>query len=216
MASTRAAFQRRCYTFLLYLYTESQLLHHLSQAQQKLAAFLALAASSWKICDIRVCGQCLCNLLAGLNPSDHDQTISRLRHSLRNSIGRLSFSLSPDDVRLSLLLRLLDNEARPLGVLLGNLLLLDGAGEFLSEGHVRDGDVLESDVELLGTLEKVGADAVADGLTLRDELGGIELGDDGFEDFVSDGWEDTLVVILSEVLSNSQLQLELHRLCFHT
>jgi hypothetical protein len=65
---------------------------------------------------------------------------------------------------------------------------------------VGDGNVLKSNVELLGTLEEVAADAVGDGLTLGDELCGVELGDDGFEDFVSDGWEDTLIVILSEVL----------------
>lgn len=63
-----------------------------------------------------------------------------------------------------------------------------------------DGDVLKSDVELLSTLEEVGADAVGDGLTLGDELGGVELGDNGLQDFVSDRWEDTLIVILAEVL----------------
>ena len=63
-----------------------------------------------------------------------------------------------------------------------------------------DGDVLKSDVELLSTLEEVGADAVGDGLTLGDELGGVELGDNGLQDFVSDRWEDTLIVILAKVL----------------
>lgn len=63
-----------------------------------------------------------------------------------------------------------------------------------------NGNVLKSDVKLLGTLEEVAADAVGDGFTLGDELCGIELGDDGFKDFVSDGWEDTLIVILPEVL----------------
>jgi hypothetical protein len=48
---------------------------------------------------------------------------------------------------------------------------------------------------LSGTLHKVGADAVGDSFTLRDELGGVELGHDGLEDFVTDGGEDTLVVI---------------------
>lgn len=37
-------------------------------------------------------------------------------------------------------------------------------------------------------------------LTLGDELGGVELGDDGLEDFVSDGGEDTLIVVLTERL----------------
>ena len=63
-----------------------------------------------------------------------------------------------------------------------------------------DGDILEGDVELGGAAEEVGADAVGDGFTLGDEFGGIELGDDGLEDFVSDRGEDTLIVILTEVL----------------
>ena len=97
---------------------------------------------------------------------------------------------------------LLNNELGPLSILLRNLLLLDGAGELLAEGHVRDGDVLERDVELGRPLEQVGADAGGDGLALRDELGGVELGDDGFEDFVADGGEDALVVVLAEVLQS--------------
>ena len=63
-----------------------------------------------------------------------------------------------------------------------------------------DGNVLERNVELGGALDEVGADALRDGLALGDELGGVELGDDGLEDFVADGGEDTLVVILTEVL----------------
>lgn len=60
--------------------------------------------------------------------------------------------------------------------------------------------ILESDVEFLCTLEKIGADPVADCFTLGNELGGVELGDDGFEDFVANGGENTLVVILAKIL----------------
>lgn len=63
-----------------------------------------------------------------------------------------------------------------------------------------DGNVLESDVELGGALEELGADAGGNLFTLGDELGGVELGDNGLEDLVSDGGEDSLVVVLSEVL----------------
>lgn len=63
-----------------------------------------------------------------------------------------------------------------------------------------DGDVLEGNVELVGTAEQVGADAVGDGFSLCDELGGVELGDDGFEDFVADGGQDSFVVVETEVL----------------
>jgi hypothetical protein len=52
----------------------------------------------------------------------------------------------------------------------------------------------------LGTLEEVGSDAVADCFTLCDEFCSVELGDDGLEDFVSDGREDSFVVVLTEIL----------------
>ena len=65
---------------------------------------------------------------------------------------------------------------------------------------MRDGDVLERDVELGGAADEVGADAGGDGLALRDELGGVELRDDGFENFVADGGENTLVVVEAEAL----------------
>lgn len=64
-----------------------------------------------------------------------------------------------------------------------------------------DAHIFECDVELSGALEELGSDTVADCLTLGDELGGIELGDDGFKNFVSDRWEDTLIVVLAEILN---------------
>ena len=63
-----------------------------------------------------------------------------------------------------------------------------------------DRDIFQGNVKFLSTLEEVGADAVADCLTLRDQLCGIELGDDGLEYFVSNGRQDSLIVILTEVL----------------
>ena len=65
---------------------------------------------------------------------------------------------------------------------------------------MRDGNVLEGDVEFRGALEQVGADAGGDGFSLRDQFGGVELGDDGFEDFVADGGEDALVIVETEGL----------------
>jgi hypothetical protein len=52
----------------------------------------------------------------------------------------------------------------------------------------------------LGAAEEVGADAVGDGFALGDEFGGVELGDDGLEDFVADGGEDAFVVVEAEGL----------------
>jgi len=63
---------------------------------------------------------------------------------------------------------------------------------------VRNGNVFEGDVELLSSAEEIGTDTVRDSFSLRDELGGVELSDDGFEDFIADGGEDTLVVILTK------------------
>ena len=68
-----------------------------------------------------------------------------------------------------------------------------------------DGNILEGDVELVGALEQVCADLVGDGLTLGDELGGIELRDDGLENLVSDRRQDTLVVVEAEILHSVSL-----------
>lgn len=63
-----------------------------------------------------------------------------------------------------------------------------------------DRDVLQCNVEFLGALEEFAADAVRYLLTLCDQLGRVELRDDRLENFIADGGEDTLVVVLAEVL----------------
>lgn len=149
---------------------------------------------------VGVARQRLRDLPAGLDLSDLDQAIADLCDRLGDGVCALGLSLGADDVCLPLLLGLLDDEARALGILLRDLLLLNSLCELLAEGHVRDGDVLEGDVELGGALHQVGADALRDGLALCDELGGVELGDNGLEDFVADGGKYSLVVILTEIL----------------
>lgn len=166
------------------------------QSKQEAGALTTLLAlTTRQICDIGVIGEGLSNLTGSLNTTNLNQSTTSLGNSLGNDIGGLGFTLGADDVSLALLLGALDDESCPLGVLLGDLLLLDGFGELLSEGHVGDGDVLQGDVELGGTLEKVCTDAVGDSFTLGDELGGVELGDDSLQNFISDGGKDTLVVI---------------------
>jgi hypothetical protein len=59
------------------------------------------------------------------------------------------------------------------------------------------GNVVEEDVEARGAAGEGFAYKTGDGLSLGDELGGVELGDDCFENFVDDGGEDTLVVVLT-------------------
>ena len=62
------------------------------------------------------------------------------------------------------------------------------------------GDVFERNVELGSPSDKVVADALRDGFSLRDEFGGVELGDDCFENFVADGGKNALVVVEAEGL----------------
>lgn len=153
-----------------------------------------------QVSDIRVGSEGLGDVARRLDLADLNEAVARLGDSAADGLGALGLALSADDVGLALLLGALDDETGALGVLLGDLLLLDGLGELLAEGHVGDGDVLESDVELAGALHEVGADALGDGLALGDELGGVELGHDGLEDLVADGGEHALVVVRAQVL----------------
>lgn len=166
------------------------------QTQKKTRALATvLTLPTRQISNVRVTGQSLRNLLAGIDTPNLNQPSAGLGNSLANDLGTLSFTLRTDNVSLALLLSALDNKPRPLGILLGDLLLLDGPRELLAESHVRDGDVLERDVELRRPFQQVGADAVRDGFALCDQLRGVKLGDDCFEDFVADGGEDALVVV---------------------
>lgn len=166
------------------------------QSQQHARALSTLLTlTTGQVSNVRISRQRIRNFLARINPPNLNQPTSSLSHRLANNIRTLGFTLRTDDVRLPLLFSPLDDEPRPLSVLLGNLLLLDGASELLSEGHVGNRDIFESDVELRGALHEVRPDPVGDGFTLGDKFGGVELGDDGFEDFVADGGEYTFVII---------------------
>lgn len=167
-----------------------------SQTQKHTRAFVSLfALTTGNISNVGVGGQRGGNLFAGINATDFNQTSTGLGNSFADDIGTLGFTFCADNVGLTLLLSALDDKAGSLGILLGNLFLLNGAGEFLAESHVSDGYILEGDVELFSAAHEIGADAVRHGLSLGDELGGVELGDDGLEDFVSDGGEHTFIVI---------------------
>lgn len=58
-----------------------------------------------------------------------------------------------------------------------------------------DGDVVEDEVEPPRSAREVFTHETGDHLTLGDELGSVELRDDGLEDFVDDGREDAFVVV---------------------
>lgn len=84
--------------------------------------------------------------------------------------------------------------------LLSDLFGFDGVGEFGGEGDVGNGDVVEDEVELFCLVGEVFMDKMGDYFMLGDELGSVELGDDGFEDFVDDGRENVFIVVGIEFL----------------
>ena len=169
-----------------------------SQQQSSSLATIFPFATAREVGDIRITSQSLSNLPAGLDPPDHNQAVSSLGNGPTDGIRTVGFSLGPDDVGLSLLFCLLDDESRSFGVLLCDLFLLDSSGELFAEGHMRDGHIFERNVEFLRSLEEVGSDTVGDGLSLSDELGGVELSDDGLEHLVPNRGEDTFIVILTK------------------
>lgn len=71
---------------------------------------------------------------------------------------------------------------------------------------MRDRHVFERDVELRRSFEEIGADACRHGFSLCDQLRCVELRDDGFEHFVADRGEDTLVVVEAEGLGEEERQ----------
>lgn len=140
-----------------------------SHRQQKIAATTALfVAATGEIGDVGVRGEGLGDLAGGLDLADLDEAVTVAGDGAGDGLGGLGLALGADDVGLALLLGLLDDEAGALGVLLGDLLLLDGTRELFAEGHVGDGDVLERDVELGRALRQVRLDPLRDGLALRD------------------------------------------------
>lgn len=59
-----------------------------------------------------------------------------------------------------------------------------------------DRDVLQQDVELPRPCQQILPDLCRDDLSLGDQLGSIELGNGGFEDFVTDRGKDSFVVAI--------------------
>ena len=116
-------------------------------------------------------------------------------HGVADELRTLGLSLRLDHRRPALLLRLVHDEPRPLRLLLRHLLRLDGRGVLLAEGEVRNGHVVQDEVELSGALQKHRANLARDCLAHRDQLRGIVLRDDGFENLVHDRRQDALVVV---------------------
>lgn len=78
----------------------------------------------------------LTNIPGRLDLAELDESVSGLVEGGGNDSSSLSLTLGADDGSLALLLGLLDDELGTLGVLLRDLLLLDGGSELLSEPGV--------------------------------------------------------------------------------
>ena len=109
--------------------------------------------------------------------------------------ARLGLALGPDDVGLLLLLGLDHNELGALGLLLHDLLRLDGLGELGAELEVGDGDVLQRDVELGRARGQLLAHLLRHFVTLRDELLRVVLRDHGLQHLIADRRQHALVVV---------------------
>lgn len=80
--------------------------------------------------------------------------------------------------------------------------------KILSKGTY-NGHILELNVELSGTLSQILTDLGRNQLTLGDQLTSIELGNNRLQDLVSDGGQDTLVVVHTQVLVDLRQLLDL-------
>jgi len=77
---------------------------------------------------------------------------------LTNQSRRLGLSLRLHDLLLPLLLRPLHQEHSPLRLLLRHLLGLHGRTVLGTEAQLRDGHVIQDDVEVFGPLDELRAD----------------------------------------------------------
>ena len=105
-------------------------------------------ARAGQVGDVARLGQRVGDVARGFNSTDLDDTVARRLQRLADDRRRLTLALGPDDGRLPLLLGALDDEFGPLGLLLRDLLRLDGLRE-LCESQI------ESDVGDDAPLPKV-------------------------------------------------------------
>ena len=118
------------------------------------------------------------NIPGGVDPSElHEARIAL--DGGTDELGTLRLSPCLGNDGLLLLLRSDDDVLGPLGLLLGDLLGLDGAGVFGREGEVCDGNILQHDVESRGTGGQFSGDVGADLRSLGKELVGVVPRDDG-------------------------------------
>ena len=102
----------------------------------------AILAARRQVRDAARARQRLRDLLRGVDAPDLDEARAALLQRSGDDLGGGGLALGADDACFFLLLGLGNNISLALGLLLGDLLLLDGATELLAEDEVRDRDVI--------------------------------------------------------------------------
>ena len=102
-----------------------------------------------------------------------------------------------------------DNKLSLLGTLQSNLLLFNGVVEILSEGEMRDGDIIELDVVLVGTLLQQLRNTLRDLFSFCKQLFGIILGNYSLHDLITQRGEDTIAEIRTHLSVNLGQMLQI-------
>ena len=164
-----------------------------------LAATRSTATSTGKVYNVPRSGELLGNLLGGIDPPYLNDGVAGLLHGVGDDLSSLGLTLRPGNDGLSLLLGPLHDPLLSLGLLGGNLLRFDRLHELPPERQVRNGHIVQGQVEVLPALDHFFLDLRRDFGTLTQELLGVVLGNDRLEHLVADGGEDTLVEVGSEL-----------------
>jgi hypothetical protein len=135
--------------------------------------------------------------------ANSDKARTSLRNSLSNELGTLGLTLSAKDVGLCDFFVLENNELSTFGHLLSNLLLLDRGHELGGELKVSDGNIVENDGVLKSAFRKLFTDLHGDLLTLGDELLSIVLGNGRLQNFVTNGGDNSFIVVFADVIEDN-------------
>mmetsp|Transcript_28016 Transcript_28016/g.70341 ORF Transcript_28016/g.70341 Transcript_28016/m.70341 type:complete len:352 (+) Transcript_28016:202-1257(+) len=141
------------------------------------------------------------NLARRLNFAQAHKLVARL-HGLHDQPCCLGLTLGQNHLSHGFLLSLVNKKFLPFGVLLFNLLLLNSCRVFGAEGEMRDGHIIQQDVELAGAGDELLPDAQGHLFSLRDKFTGIKLGHHSLHDLVGDGGQHLLTVVQAKVNVN--------------
>lgn len=94
---------------------------------------------------------------------------------------------------------MLDQISGSLGLLLGDLFLFNGPGEFGSETEVSNGDIVEHDVEISQPSLQSLLDGVTHILSLSDQLVGVVEGHHRLEDLIDDRGKNSSIIVKTQV-----------------